>query len=221
MSGKSEHNEIIARAAKTHLAPLGCKRKGRSRVWLSDQRAWAIMVEFQPSGFSKGSYLNVAPCWLWHPDRFLSFGYGPSRINGFKSFEAVEQFEPEAEALAQQAARAVLRIRSEFDTPSTIAAKLAAAAQDFTCWRAYDAAVANGLIGDLQTSLLLFEKIISSESDVAWLTDLQNLSADLTRRLSDPRDFRERIFAIMSETRVKNKLPDDPHFPDDWRMPDA
>jgi hypothetical protein len=221
MNGKSEHNEIIARAAKTYLAPLGCERRGRSRIWLSDQRAWAIMVEFQPSSFSKGSYLNVAPCWLWHPDRLLSFGYGPSRVNGFISFETVEQFEPEAEALAQQAAQAVLCIRNEFDTASAIATKLATAAQDYTCWRAYDAAVANGLIGETQTSLRLFEQIVSSESDVAWLTNLQNLSADLARRLSDSRAFRQRIFAIMSKTRAKNKLPDDPHFLDGWRTRDA
>jgi hypothetical protein len=221
MSGKSEHNEIIAHAAKTHLAPLGCEQKRRSRVWLSDQRAWAIMVEFQPSGFSKGCYLNVAPCWLWHPERFLSFGYGPVRVNGFISFETAEQFEPEADALAQQAADAVLRIRKEFDTPGAIAEKLAAAAQDYTCWRAHDAAIANGLIGDTQASLQFFQKIILSQSDAAWLADLQSLSADLARRLSDPRDFRERIFAIMSEARKKNKLPDDPHFLDDWRTRDA
>src|SRR6202000_1719294 len=38
--------------------PLGLERRGRSRTWIDDQRWYAIVVEFQPSGFSKGSYLN-------------------------------------------------------------------------------------------------------------------------------------------------------------------
>jgi hypothetical protein len=56
-----EHSsQIIAAAARRALAPVGFWRKGRSRVWLSDHGFWLTVVEFQPSGFGKGSYLNVA-----------------------------------------------------------------------------------------------------------------------------------------------------------------
>ena len=43
---ENEHGRIIASAAKVHLLPLGCKRKGHSRSWLSDQRFWLIGIEF-------------------------------------------------------------------------------------------------------------------------------------------------------------------------------
>src|SRR5262249_35655278 len=153
MRNKSEHNEIIARAAQAHLAPLGCKCVGRSRTWLSDQRAWVIMVEFQPSGFSKGSHLNVAPAWLGDPQSHLAFDYGPVRFGRFVKFESASQFRPEAEALAEQAARSVTQFREELDSPAAIAAQLVKSAGDDRCWRAYHAAVAAGLIGERDTSL--------------------------------------------------------------------
>lgn len=31
------HSRLITAAARTHLRPLGCVQKGRSRVWLDDQ----------------------------------------------------------------------------------------------------------------------------------------------------------------------------------------
>jgi hypothetical protein len=50
MAKASEHGRIIASAAKAALAPLGCLRRGQSRIWQDDHRYWAINVEFQPSG---------------------------------------------------------------------------------------------------------------------------------------------------------------------------
>jgi hypothetical protein len=33
------------------------------------------VVEFPPSGWAKGSYLNVAAHWLWIEQDYLSFDY--------------------------------------------------------------------------------------------------------------------------------------------------
>ena len=42
------------------------RRVGRPRCRVSDERYWLFMRgEFQPSAWSKGSYLNVRPSWLW------------------------------------------------------------------------------------------------------------------------------------------------------------
>ena len=65
MAKQNEHGKLIAAAAKAALLPLGCRRKGQSRCWYSDERFWCIFIEFQPSGWSKGSYLNAAATWLW------------------------------------------------------------------------------------------------------------------------------------------------------------
>lgn len=65
MAKQNEHGRIIAAAAKATLLPIGCRRIGQSRCWISDQRYWIIFIEFQPSAWAKGSYLNVTPHWLW------------------------------------------------------------------------------------------------------------------------------------------------------------
>ena len=59
------HAKIINAVAKKALAPHGFFRKGSSRIWLQDNGWYLTMVEFQPSGFSKGTYLNVAMHFLW------------------------------------------------------------------------------------------------------------------------------------------------------------
>lgn len=55
----NNHNRVINAEAWRLLKPFGLTRKGRSRVWLDDHGWWLIQVEFQPSSWSKGSYLNV------------------------------------------------------------------------------------------------------------------------------------------------------------------
>jgi len=216
MRNNSEHNEIIARAAQAHLAALGCKRVRRSRTWLSDQRAWVIMIEFQPSGFSKGSYLNVAPSWLWYPKSHLTFDYGPARFGGFVKFESSSQFRREAEVLAEQAAQSVVQFREELGSPAAIAAQLVKSASDDQCWRAYHAAVATGLLGEPDTSMRLFTQIITAESHVAWFSQLQNFCAELAGKLSNPGAFRKAILAIITRTRVLQKLEEDSGCLDDW-----
>jgi hypothetical protein len=209
MSSNSEHNDIIARAAQARLAPLGCERVGRSRVWLSDQRAWVIMIEFQPSGFAKGSYLNVAPSWLWYPKSHLTFDYGPVRFGELVAFEGTQQFEPQAEAMAKQAAQSVEHFRDELGKPIAIAAQLVKSAGEGTCWPAYYAAVAAGLVGEMDTSLRLFTQIIKARSDVAWFSRLQNLCDKLAEKLVDHEEFRKAVLAIITRTRVLNKLRED------------
>jgi TrkA-C domain len=58
-------SKLIARAARAKLGPLGLLRRGQSRLWIDDRGWWTINVEFQPSRFTKRSYLNVGHQHLW------------------------------------------------------------------------------------------------------------------------------------------------------------
>src|SRR5262245_19987372 len=110
MAKQNEHGRLIA-AAKARRAPLGCKRKGQSRLWISDERYWLITVEFQPSAWSRGSYLNVRPQWLW-----LQLGANDHfpRPADYIEFESVEQFKPLIDNMAAIAAQTVLALRERF-----------------------------------------------------------------------------------------------------------
>ena len=90
-----QHNNIINDVAKKILAPEGLFRKGSSRCWIDDNDWFFIVVEFQPSAFEKGSYLNVGIDFLWEKTAALndglSFDYGGRVLangNQFASYQS-------------------------------------------------------------------------------------------------------------------------------------
>lgn len=115
MSASSPHNKIINAVARAKLKPLDIQQKGRSRLWYDDQKWHAISVEFQPSGFGKGSYLNVAISWLWYPKDFWSFDFSYDR-RSYVEFENEVQFQRDFEVLANEAVNAVQAFRTSFSS---------------------------------------------------------------------------------------------------------
>jgi hypothetical protein len=103
---QNKHGQILAYAANAHRLPLGCRRHGRSRFWFCDQRFWLIGVEFQPSSWARGSYLNAGVQWLWHAKTRFTYdstlddqGY---RLANFAPYKTDEQFSNQMHLLAEQ-----------------------------------------------------------------------------------------------------------------------
>lgn len=67
-----QHNKIINAAAKKILAPEGLFKVGSSRKWIDDNGYFIIQVEFQPSSYDRGSYLNVGISFLWETSESLN-----------------------------------------------------------------------------------------------------------------------------------------------------
>ena len=74
MRGKmaGQHNKIINAAARKILDPEGLFRVGSSRRWIDDNGYFVIQVEFQPSAYGRGSYLNVGISFLWEASEGLN-----------------------------------------------------------------------------------------------------------------------------------------------------
>jgi hypothetical protein len=198
MAPQSEHGRLIAAAAKSALKPLGCVRKGRSRLWLSDHRLWVIVADFQPSGWSKGSYLNIAAQWLWAPSRRLAF---TDRPIDFIPFVTAEQFAPLIAAMAERAAQEILALRAKFRSFADVYDYVIAHATRDD-WPTYWAAVAAGLVGDIETSRRFFRRMAQ------WPTDgyegqkkLKTESARLAALLDEPVKFR----AVLADTRSDSR----------------
>jgi hypothetical protein len=206
MAKTNEHGRLIAAAAKAALGPLGCKRKGQSRFWYSDQRFWIISIEFQPSGWSKGSYLNVAPNWLWSPG--AEFGFSDdARIEdaGFISFKSVEQFTPLIAAMAERAAREILKLRRKFKSIDHIYEHLLTRAGR-NGWPTYHAAVAAALTGDIARARWFFDRL------AAWDTygndwPEKSYGAALAKLLDDPLVFRSTVLKFIADARERVRLP--------------
>jgi hypothetical protein len=208
MAKADEHSRIIAAAARASLEPLGLKRKGQARSWYSDQRFWMIWVEFQPSGWSKGSYLNVGVQWLWHA--------GPGfdqwdRPVDFVPFESAEQFTPPMKDMAARAAQEVETWKDRFKSFADICHYLIAhATRDG--WPIYNAAVASGLAGDEKTSRRFFQQMKDWETyGYDWQLRLKADSAALAALLSDPEKFRAKVLGLIEHKRALIKLPPDPN----------
>ena len=191
------HDVLIAKSAKDVLQPLGFRRKGRSRVWLLDRDWWLVVVEFQPSGWTKGSYLNVAPHWLWSANGSLSFDVF-NRVDGFVEFESPDQFALAARGLAENAAVEAQRLVSLFSSIDATAAGLIAEEEDKTDrarggWHQYNAGIAAGLAGKCTTAVALLASITDER--------IKPHADQMASLASDPVVFRQATAQLIARQR--------------------
>jgi hypothetical protein len=205
----NEHGRLIAAAAKAALLPLGCKRKGQSRLWHSDQRFWVISVEFEPSGWAKGSYLKVGVTWLWRKPEFGGMDLA-SRIADFAPFKSREQFAPRIKKMADLAARRVLELRSEFRSLRDIHRWMMQHATS-DGWPIYNAAITAALVGDIAGARQLFERMDRWPTfSYDWQLRMKDDGAKLAALLPTPDRFRSAILDRIEEKRSLIGLPGDP-----------
>jgi hypothetical protein len=208
MAKEAEHGRQLANAAKAILSPLRCKRVGRSRLWIADQRFWVIVVGFEPSGFAKGSYLSVGANWLWYAQSHWSYDHG-GRLTEFAPYEDSTQFAAAAAGLASRAAKEVRRLREKFASLSAIARHVVAES-DAPGWPVYHAAVAAGLTGDVATSQRLFRRLMEWPTAADWEVELRANGSALAQTLPDLSSFRAAVLSIVEQSRALHRLPPDP-----------
>ena len=219
MSAQHRHTKLLNAAARDVLRPLGVVQKGRSRTWLDDRGWWLGVIEFQPSSWSRGSYLNVGVNWLWDPKDYLSFDFG-HRVDiagegQYVEYENDEQFSPLARKLAMVAAEQVRRYRDEFPTVEAAAAILERAEPD-DLLRSLHAGIALGLGGHGKAARTLFGRYarwFESDEESEWRTEDDEALYLRTRQLSalvaDRRAFSDLIREDIRRARAQLKLDPD------------
>jgi len=205
-----DHDRLIADAAKGALQPLGFRRKGQSRLWIQDHRWWLLVVEFQPSGFRKGSYLNVAAHWLWSDGGYISFDLGGgadwgSRVAEFEEYNSNEGFEAAASRLATTAAQeaqqlawslpsinvtADLLLRREADLPE----------QSKGSWSTFHAGIAAGLAGRPHEADAILRSITDDR--------VKGAAERFVEVLSDPSRFKATAASLIANQRQALRLPE-------------
>jgi hypothetical protein len=197
------HDKIIGTAAKQTLHPLGFFRKGRSRTWLADNGWWLVVVEFQPSGWDKGSYLNVGAHWLWSRSGHLSFDFG-YRVGSFAAYETDEQFAGAVGLLAESAADRARELIKAFPDVGAAAAILTGQlaglnAEQRGSWPALYAGIAAGLAGRTDDA----SRLLGAVND-----DRVRLQAEaLAGHADDAAEFRRVVSTDMVNQRQALKLP--------------
>ncbi len=200
---QGSHDKIVAAAAKRALHPLGFLRKGRSRTWLADYGWWLIIVEFQPSGWGKGSYLNVGVHWLWSRSGHLSFDFG-NRVGSFEAYETDEQFSAAAGALAERAAERSRELTKAFPDVGAAAAILTGELASLNAgqrgsWPALHAGIAAGLAGRTDDAYRLLGAVTDDR--------VSPQAEDLAGHAGDAAEFRRVVSTDIVNQRQALKLP--------------
>jgi hypothetical protein len=203
----ADHNAVLTVAARRVLKPLGLVRQGKTRVWIDDHGWWTIQVEFQPSSWSKGSYLNVGINWLLYEGGVGAFHIS-NRVNvPFIEATGNESFEQDAHTLALRAKEEVENLRSRFST-------LEAAALYYwdsvrrSAWDDYYYGVLLVLVGDIASARIEFESVPTHRLTYGWEKALAQRASELHKLASDQTAFIETIRGIVLRTRSIGNLPD-------------
>jgi len=112
--GKDIADEIIKQLCKDILLPLGVFQKGNSRTYIDDNGYFFTVIEFQPSAYAKGTYLNVALHFLGNENEDISFDFpfgADIRVMDFVEYQNEEQFAREVTRYVQKAVTQVLFYR--------------------------------------------------------------------------------------------------------------
>jgi hypothetical protein len=213
VSKSMDHSKIIAQVAKETLAPLGIFQEGRSRTWIDDRGWWIIVIEFQPSGSSKGSYLNVGAMWLWREKDYFTFDVGAGdtggRVAKFVEYVDEEQFRPEIIRLASAAKAEALKLRSKFASIRDAARYLPGQARrNENRWTELDAAIALGYAGKTFRARWLFKRIEHRKPAQEWERLVQEMARGFAETLDRPADFRRKVKETILRTRKLLKLPE-------------
>ncbi len=197
------HSRILTEASRNRLAPLGLVRKGRSRTWLDDRGWFVTVVEFQPSGWSKGTHLNVGAHFLWKLSGHLSFDLG-HRVEGFTPYESDDQFAPEADRIARLAAAEVLSLRGRLPEPAAVASIISSSAG----WSDYHRAVSLGLSRQSASAARAFLRIVETEGDhAAWFVELREQCRRFPKLVADYAAFCVAIDELIAQQRKSLRLP--------------
>lgn len=198
------HSKLIANAARATLVPMGLFQKSRSRTWLDDHGWWLCVVEFQPSTWSRGSYLNVGCMWLWQVKNYLSFDEG-YRVEAFVEIDDEEH----CLSLARRAADEVEGYRKRFPRIDEVC-NYYLRTDPVGLWPNFNAAVACALAGRVSEARAFFAKVAKEHDDREWVLAARAEAEELSSIMADSEQFRGLITDRVRKTRALQKLP---HIP--------
>lgn len=212
-------NRIIATVAKQTVGALGLRRVGRSRTWVDDHGWFVILVEFQPSGFEKGSYLNVGVCWLLIERDYYSFDYGYRVGRLYVRYRNDGQFTDDFKKLADAAIARVGELRREVSTFDASLTLLRAMARNPPPARhpteiQMRLGILCGVAGLADEADAAFAAALAQVAPGDHECELHHRTRELRALLSDRDAFRREITRVVDVRRANHKLPPvPPSFP--------
>jgi Domain of unknown function (DUF4304) len=208
MQPSTDHSRILNNTAKKVLAPLGCKQKGRSRLWFDDQKWRLTVIEFQPSSWSKGSYLNVGVMWLWNAKEYWSFDEG-YRVESFVQFKSETQFSSAAESYAERAAQEVLGLRERYPTIE-VSARLLRDKPKKSPWDQFHTVMACLACSAHEEAASAFNALMAVPDSAPWVPQLKERANQIWLNATAGASTEAVVFNEIAKARTLLKLPPSP-----------
>lgn len=223
-----QHNKIINDVAKKILAPAGLFREGRSRCWIDDNEWFLIQVDFQPSSYEKGSYLNVGIAFLWEKiiddqDQYLGFEYGGRVIVG-KGTQFVEYrpklkncdsiFERDIEQFADVALQKIMEYRNFRDleyAKKSLVQKAEGTRQECLWWENYDLAMLCFFKQDFDEGMAYFNDYLDrlkhsfyrNDIHIDWCEDFYNYcQKEILPQITSAETAQRMVFDMINRRRA-------------------
>jgi len=200
---KSDHNRLLKKIAKERLKPFGIIQYGQSRTFLFDKGWFTVIIEFQPSSWSKGTYLNIGVDLNFYPRDYFAFSYG-YRETGFNEFKDEEQF---SELINKLCNLVIVRVR-ELDREFIdlwVAKKTLN--KDLDAWRKYEIGILKGLINDYNGAQKLLNAVINEKCEHNYEFKRQQIASEILEWLDNEQAFENKVKELIEKTRQLKKLP--------------
>ena len=205
MAHEFDHNKVLKKIALHRLTPHGIIQQGTSRTFLYDKGWWTIIIEFQPSSYSKGSYLNIGLDFNFYPRSYFAFTYG-SRENSFQEATDEKQF---SQIINHQCDFIITRVKELQLKCRDIWAATATFKKQFRKdpWDKFDLGVLYGLTGQHGKSKSLLEQLINEKCQHEYEFARQQLAIQILSWFENSEVFPLKIKYLINETRQLKKLP--------------
>ena len=206
MSTTNTHNKLIRKIALERLSEFGCVQKGQSRLFFKDCGWYCIIIEFQPSSWAKGSYLNIGLDFNFYPRPHFAFDFN-YREDGFTEFSNEEQFADSIHAMCDSAIKKLHELMSLFSNfSSAIAAITKRRSSD--AWQLYDLAVLHALNCNYTQAGKMLHSLCEENCERDWEKERKIVAQDLLSSIQDSNQTAEKIQKLILQTRRLKKLPE-------------
>ncbi|MBI3133814.1 MAG: hypothetical protein HYZ14_03980 [Bacteroidetes bacterium] len=205
MTTEIDHNKLLKKIAKARLKPFGIFQKSQSRIFLHDKGWYTTVIEFQPSKWSKGTFLNIGVDLNLYPRDYFSFGHG-YREKGFEEFTDEKQFEDLVNGLCDLTIKRVQELDNLF-IDVWAATTLNEKENSDDPWQLYNLALLNILSKNFDRAGQQLDKLVSKKCEHDFEFKRRQLANEILSWLKDENTLQEKIKNLINETRKLKKLP--------------
>jgi hypothetical protein len=199
-----DHNKLLKKIAKDRLKPCGIIQKGSSRTFLYDNGWYIIIIEFQPSSWDKGSYLNIGVDLNFYPRNHLAFSYG-YREKGFDGADNEKQFTEIVNTYCDHVIEKVQKLKEKFKDVPTAIKSIGKYPDDQ--WHYFDLGILYGLNGQMQKAGSCLKKLMKEKCKFDYEFERQGLATEMFELLDDKEKFVARAQTLIIQSRQLKKLP--------------